>query len=276
MTAPTFAACVATPDIVTRRFAERAEAGQLAPGEQAPAALFRAVMLRELPAVSASPDGMSDDGEDKPERYPFVMSMATPDGAHDIVEQGWMLERFLQNPIGLYNHRSWEFPIGKWENVRVEGGMLRGDFVPTPVEGHTEAAIVAGLLKAGTLRAASVGFIPGTVTERSKFPTTHAYYADRGLVYGAPVLLECSIVNIPMHPDATTGRAADPAPAPVEPPPATPVEPDEPDTFDFDAVARALDGLSAAEPEAEADPLADIDLDALAAELSAILPVSVH
>ena len=257
MTAPTFAACVATPDLVIRRFAERAEAGQLMPGEQAPAALFRAVMLRELPAVSASPDSMSDDGEDKPERYPFVMSMATPDGAHDIVEQGWMLERFMQNPIGLYNHNSWDFPVGKWENVRVEGGMLRGDFVPTPVEGHERAIIVAGLLKAGTLRAASVGFVPGTVTERSKFPTTHAYYADRGLVYGAPVLLECSIVNIPMHPDATTtSRAADPAPAPVEPAPAAPVEPDEPDTFDFDAVARALDGL--------ADQLAEV------------FPVSVH
>lgn len=258
MTAPTFAACVATPDLVTRRFAERAEAGQLAPGEQAPAALFRAVMLRELSPLSAPADGADDikEDDDKPARYPFTMSMATPDGAHDIVEQGWILDRFMQNPIGLYNHNSWDYPIGKWENVRVEGGMLRGDFVPTPVAGHERAIIVAGLLKAGTLRAASVGFIPGTVTERSKFPTTHAYYAERGLVYGAPVLLECSIVNIPMHPDATTGRAADPTPAPVEPLPAAPVEPAEPDTFDFDAVARALDGL--------------------ADQLSAVFPVSVH
>ena len=251
---PTFAACVATPDVVTRRFAERAEAGQLTPGEQAPAPLYRSIMLRALPDISAPIDGADDIKEDdKPARYPFTMSMATPDGAHDIVEQGWILDRFTQNPIGLYNHNSWDYPVGKWENVRVEGGMLRGDFVPTPVEGHERAIIVAGLLKAGTLRAASVGFVPGTVTERSKFPTTHAYYAERGLVYGSPVLLECSIVNIPMHPDATAQRAAEPPPVTPEAPPAPVADPvakapapppvAEADTFDLDKMASAFASL---------------------------------
>ena len=251
---PTFAACVATPDVVTRRFAERAEGGQLTPGEQAPAALFRAVMLRELPAISASIDGADDIREDdKPARYPFVMSMATPDRAQDIVEQDWDLSAFEQNPIAFYNHRSWDYPIGRWENVRIERGMLMGDLVPTPVEGHQDAIIVAGLLKAGTIRAVSVGFLPTTVTERSKFPTTHAYYALNGYAYGRPRLLECSPVGIPMHPDATAQRAADPTPAPVEPPPAPEADPvakapasppvAEADTFDLDKMSSAFASL---------------------------------
>lgn len=270
---PTYAACVATPEIVTRRFAERANAGQLAPGEQPPSALFRAVMLRELP-VMASPDGMgSEEGEDKPgtgapERYPFVMSMATPDGASDIVEQDWDLSRFMQNPIALYNHNSWSYPVGYWANVRVEGGMLKGDMVPTPVDEHEQAIIVAGLLKAGALRAASVGFVPSSVTERSKFPATHAYYAERGLVYGRPVLLECSVVNIPMHPDATNGRSLtpEPPPAPVEatPEPTATTDPGEPDTFDLDI--DTIDRVLASLP----DPV-----DSTAALLAELFPVSV-
>jgi hypothetical protein len=45
----TFAACVATPEQVTRRYAERVEGGQTLPGEAPPAALYRSVMLRALP-----------------------------------------------------------------------------------------------------------------------------------------------------------------------------------------------------------------------------------
>lgn len=244
---PTFAACVATPDTVLRRYAERVEAGQTTPGEQAPAPLYRSIMLRALPETMSPGEDKPDDG---PERYPFVMSAVTPDRAADIVEQDWDLSAFQQNPIGPYNHNTWSFPVGRWMNVRVEAGMLMGDFVPTPVEGHQDAIIVAGLLKAGTLRAASVGFIPSTVTERSKFPTAHAYYAERGYVYGRPKLLECSIVNVPMHPDATAQRAAEPPPAAPPPPPAPEADPvakapapppvAEADTFDLDKMMEAF------------------------------------
>jgi hypothetical protein len=190
-------------------------------------------------------DGADDIREDDgPERYSFVMSAVTPDRAADIVEQDWDLSAFMLNPIGPYNHNTWSFPVGRWMNVRVESGMLMGDFVPTPVEGHQDAIIVAGLLKAGTLRAASVGFIPSTVTERSKFPTAHAYYAERGYVYGKPKLLECSIVNVPMHPDATAQRAAEPPPVAPAPPPAPEVDPvTEADTFDLERSIEALAAL---------------------------------
>lgn len=245
---PTFAAVLATPEQVTRRYAERVEAGQTTPGEHAPAALFRSVMLRVLPETMSPGEGEGEDKpDDSPDRYPFVMSAAAPDRAEDIVEQDWDLEAFQANPIGPYNHNTWDFPVGKWANVRVERGMLMGDFVPTPVPEHDRAIIVAGLLKAGTLRAASVGFVPTTVTERSKFPTSHAYYAQRGYVYGRPKLLECSIVNVPMHPSATSQRAAELPPVAPEVPPVVEVAPEpeappvaEADTFDFGALESEL------------------------------------
>jgi hypothetical protein len=51
----TFAACVATPEQVTRRYAERVEGGQTLPGEAPPAALYRSVMLRALPTDDDEP-----------------------------------------------------------------------------------------------------------------------------------------------------------------------------------------------------------------------------
>lgn len=239
---PTFAACVATPEQVTRRYAERVEAGQVTPGEHAPAALFRSVMLRVLPETMSEGEGEAPKPDDDgPERYPFVMSAAAPDRAEDIVEQDWDLEAFQANPIAPYNHNTWDFPVGKWMNVRVERGMLMGDFVPTPVPGHERAIVVAGLLKAGALRAASVGFVPTTVTERSKFPTSHAYYAQRGYVYGRPKLLECSIVNVPMHPSATSQRAAEPPPVAPEAPPVVESAPEaEVETFNLDSLEQTI------------------------------------
>jgi hypothetical protein len=244
----TFAAVLATPEQVTRRYAERVEAGQTTPGEHAPAPLFRSVMLRVLPETMSPGEGEGEDKpDDSPDRYPFVMSAAAPDRAEDIVEQDWDLEAFQANPIGPYNHNTWDFPVGKWANVRVERGMLMGDFVPTPVPEHDRAIIVAGLLKAGALRAASVGFVPTTVTERSKFPTSHAYYAQRGYVYGRPKLLECSIVNVPMHPSATSQRAAEPPPVAPEVPPvaeAAPAAPVEADTFDLGTLEQSIAALA--------------------------------
>lgn len=245
---PTFAACVATPEQVTRRYAERVEAGQVTPGEHAPAALFRSVMLRVLPEMMSPGEGEGeapkpDDGH---ESYTFVMSAATPDRADDIVEQDWDLSAFMKNPIAFYNHNTYDFPIGYWKNVRVERGMLMGELVPTPVPGHERAIVVAGLLRAGTLRAVSVGFFPTTVTERSKFPTTHAYHAPRGYAYGKPKLLECSPVGVPMHPDATSQRAAEPPPAAPEAPPVVESAPDpvaEADTFDLDKLTKAFADL---------------------------------
>jgi len=54
----------------------------------------------------------------------FVLSDATVDRYGDIVEPaGWDLTNFLANPIALFGHSN-NFPIGRWSDVRVEGGKL--------------------------------------------------------------------------------------------------------------------------------------------------------
>ena len=203
----------ATPQTVLRRYTERRDAGQLAPDEVAPTLTYRALMQMEIVERVMGEDGKPE----APARYPFIMSVGTPDGADDIVEQTWDLTRFMQNPVAFLNHNSWGLPIGRWERVRVEGDVLRGDFVPS--EAHDIARPVRAMLDEKTLRCASVGFIPGEVTDRSKYPTDHPLFGKRGYVYRNNLLMECSIASIPMHPDtAMEERAADPtpeAPAPV-------------------------------------------------------------
>jgi len=223
----------ATPEAVTRDYAGRRAAGALLPGETPPAPVYRALLGMEV-----------GDDEDKrePGRYPFVMSVGTPDGAADVVEQSWDLKRFEANPVAFFNHRSWGLPVGRWERVRVEGGVLRGDFVPT--DATEEGRTIRAMLDEKTLRAASVGFVPGKVTERSKYPTEHPLYATRGYVFSENNLLECSIVGVPMHPDATMQeRAADPEPAPVAEAPAPPPVNEDGPAFDFDALERAFADL---------------------------------
>lgn len=231
MTAPIIVAPVcATPEAITRDYAGRKAAGALLPGETEPARVYRALLGMEV-----DPEG-EEAPKREPGRYPFVMSVGTPDGADDVVEQTWNLARFAANPVAFFNHRSWGLPVGRWERVRVEGGVLRGDFVPT--DASEEGRTIRAMLDEKTLRAASVGFVPGKVTERSKYPTDHPLYAARGYVFSENNLLECSIVGVPMHPEATLQeRAADPAPA-AETKSATP--PDDGPDFDLDALERAF------------------------------------
>lgn len=237
MTTPIIVAPVcATPEAITRDYAGRKAAGALMPGETEPARVYRALLGMEV-----DPEG-EEAPKREPGRYPFVMSVGTPDGADDVVEQTWDLARFAANPVAFFNHRSWGLPVGRWERVRVEGGVLRGDFVPT--DASEEGRTIRAMLDEKTLRAASVGFVPGKVTERSKYPTDHPLYAARGYVFSQNNLLECSIVGVPMHPDATMERAADPTPAPTpvaEAKSATP--PDDGPDFDLDALERAVRDL---------------------------------
>lgn len=126
--------------------------------------------------------------------FEFVLSDATPDRYGDIIlAEGWDLENFNKNPIALFGHRS-DFAIGKWENVRVVKGQLRG-FLKLAPEGTSDRIDeIRKLIDADILRAVSVGFRP----VESKQISSDSY----GEIYTKQELVETSVVSVPANPNA--------------------------------------------------------------------------
>lgn len=90
----------------------------------------------------------------------FVLS----DGSMDrhgtrINPAGWDLSSFKKNPIALFAHRN-EFPIGRWEDIRVEGGKLLGRLALAAKGTSDRIDELISLVEQGILRAVSVGFEP--------------------------------------------------------------------------------------------------------------------
>lgn len=94
-----------------------------------------------------------------PKRYTFVLcdgSVKNSYGFRTNVD-GINLDRFKTNPVMLYGHDSWNLDsvIGRWENIRVEGGKLMADAV---FDVDTEKGKdVAGRVERGFLRGCSMG-----------------------------------------------------------------------------------------------------------------------
>lgn len=124
----------------------------------------------------------------------FVMSDDTVDRMGDVIDpKGWVLKNFRANPMALFNHDA-DAPIGRWANVRIEGGALRGELELLPEGKSTRVDELRSFVDAGMLRAVSVGFRP-LVAEPMEAPA-------RGIRFKASELLECSLVSIPANPNA--------------------------------------------------------------------------
>lgn len=68
---------------------------------------------------------------------------------------GANLEEFRKNPVMLWSHENWDLPIGRWENIRVEGSQILADAnfdLKDP-----KAAEIARKVEAGYIKACSVG-----------------------------------------------------------------------------------------------------------------------
>ena len=68
------------------------------------------------------------------------------------------LEEFRKNPVILLNHKDWELPIGRWENIRIEGTQILADALFD--EKDDEAVKIADKVEGGFLRMASMGAWP--------------------------------------------------------------------------------------------------------------------
>src|SRR5690606_7233450 len=114
----------------------------------------------------------------------------------DIVEpEGWVLSNFKKNPIALFGHNS-NFPVGRWENLRVEDGKLVGKLVLAKRGTSYRLDEVIELVEQRILRAVSVGFRP---LKSEPIDADKPYGPQR---YKKHELLETSVVSVPANPAA--------------------------------------------------------------------------
>lgn len=128
-----------------------------------------------------------------PDPLVYVMSDETVDRAGDIVEAaGWRLSNFKKNPVALFGHDS-RFIVGHWSDVKVAAGKLIGKLNLLPAGVSERLDEIRAAVEAGVLRAVSVGFRP-IEAEPIK--------GGRGMRFKASELVECSLVAVPMNPNA--------------------------------------------------------------------------
>jgi HK97 family phage prohead protease len=126
-----------------------------------------------------------------------VLEYVLSDGSLDrygtvINPAGWDLTEFRKNPIAFFNHDK-NFPVGTWDNIRVEGGRLMGH-LRLAAEG-TSARIdeIVRLIRQGILKAVSVGFAPKTKEPLKRSDGTPV---PGGIHYLRQELLEASLVGV--------------------------------------------------------------------------------
>lgn len=124
----------------------------------------------------------------------FVMSTSSVDRHGDIVDQdSWVLDHFILNPALFFNHRSSDYPLGKWLRVWLEvdasnpnNRLLMGE-AEFAVDVHEDIQRAWDHLVRGDLNMVSVGFIPGAVD----------YDEEKDcFVLSLCELMECSLVGI--------------------------------------------------------------------------------
>lgn len=75
-----------------------------------------------------------------------------------MLTSGANLDEFKKNPVMLLMHNDWSMPIGRWENIRVEGNTIMAD--PVFDEEDERALEVKGKVDRDFIRMASIGSWP--------------------------------------------------------------------------------------------------------------------
>lgn len=137
--------------------------------------------------------------------YEFVISSEAPDTYGTVfTSRGWSLERYMRNPVVLYNHRSYsdnpDTTIGT-SVVRQEGKNLVATL--TLEEGNEIADKVKRQIDNGTLRMASVG---ADVKEWRRGIFEEGENPDL-IYFTRQDLLEWSITPVGSNPDALKRNA---------------------------------------------------------------------
>ena len=132
--------------------------------------------------------------DEKSHTATFVMSTASIDRHGDVVDQdSWNLEHFLKNPAFFWGHRSNEFPLGKWLEVKLEADPENPDQKMLVGKAEFAVGVHEDIDRAwkhvvrGDINMVSVGFIPHDVDYDEKMGAYILKHCE---------LMECSLVGI--------------------------------------------------------------------------------
>ncbi len=138
--------------------------------------------------------------KDDKEYFPFVLSTTGLDSDNEVVDiTTAKLERFKSNSVGFFQHESYKLPILNWYNIRLEGSKLIADayFHELPdEEGRNLSKTIKDYVKAGVLKAVSIGFMYSSMPEQMNIDGKSIW------VIKDPDIYEASIVTIPANPEA--------------------------------------------------------------------------
>lgn len=99
---------------------------------------------------------------DEPRTVECVMSDETIDAYGDIVDvSSWKLDRFKKNPIVLAYHNTRSLPVGRAENIRIEGKQLRCRIAFAGADVNPEAERIYQAIRQGYMKGVSVSFSVG-------------------------------------------------------------------------------------------------------------------
>jgi HK97 family phage prohead protease len=131
--------------------------------------------------------------------YPWTLSTYDLDRFGERVDpQGWDFKRYMNNPIVEWSHR-YDIPaIGKIEGLTVDDNGLHGSVVFNDKEYDQFGWSIGQRVKAGVIRAGSVGF---RVLE-IEIPNKEDSKDGTSLIFRKQELLEFSICNVPANPFA--------------------------------------------------------------------------
>lgn len=103
---------------------------------------------------------------------------------------------FEKNPVMFFGHASWDLPIGRWENIRKEGGKLLADAVFDSEDLYAQK--IESKVRQGILRATSIGF---DIINTSAEDEVLEQGQTRATVTSSSIF-EASIVSVPANKNA--------------------------------------------------------------------------
>jgi len=155
-------------------------------------------VARDIEVIASVPFRLSADVEDG-QGYPWTLSTFDLDHFGERIDpQGWDFKNYMKNPVVEWAHR-YDIPaVGKIEAITVDEDGLHGLLFFNDRSYDPFGWGIGQRVKAGVLRACSVGFRPIEI----EIPSKEDSKDGTSLIFRRQMLLEVSICNVPANPAA--------------------------------------------------------------------------